>query len=156
MISIETETQIRTDYYQSDDQNTLMITADEAENFWTWFQQNAIPMQSIVAAQAAVNEHYGPGECFHNAQTEALLHGIPYYEGFFVVNQHNYLHAYNGINGQALDVTAINNRNIFRQANGEMPVRYYGIEIPHGFINGNCSNACLLRQYFLFVTNPEQ
>ncbi|WP_169316167.1 hypothetical protein [Mucilaginibacter paludis] len=140
------------DYYQSDDQHTLMITPDEADQFWDWFQNNAVAMQ-VDGAAGIQNSLYVVGECFHNAQTEAVQNGSRYAEGFMVVNGHNYLHAFNLIGGQAADVTVNSHPDTFRQDNGALPNQYYGLEIPQDFI-GAPGNICLLRRYFLAAMNP--
>lgn len=153
MIDAVTTTRIRMDYYQSDDQHTLMITPEEADQFWDWFQNNVVAMAVNGAAVIQNNALYAAGECFHNAQTEAEQNGSRYAEGFMVVNGRHYLHAFNLIGGQAADVTVNSHRDTFRQDNGTLPDQYYGLEIPQDFINAP-GNTCLLRRYFLAAMNP--
>ena len=96
---------------------------------------------------------YAAGECFRNAQTEALQNGSRYAEGFMMVNGHHYLHAFNLIGGLVTDVTANSHPDTFRQDNGTLPDRYYGLEIPQDFIDAP-GNSCLLRRYFLAAIHP--
>lgn len=155
MIDAATVIRIRMDYYQSDDQNTLMTTPDEADQFWDWFQNNAVAMPIDGAGGIQNHARYAAGECFRNAQTEALQNGSRYAEGFIVVNAHNYSHAFNVIGGRVTDVTANSHLDTFRQANGMLPDQYYGVEIPQNFIDVP-SNTCLLRRYFLPCIHPAQ
>ena len=97
-----------------------------------------------------IQDAYHIGQCFSNAQNEAITNGLPYYEGFILINNHNYLHAFNSLNGQVHDVTALNQPAFFQDINDVMPTIYHGIYIPQDFIMAHDpGNGCLLRLFFI-------
>ena len=82
-----------------------------------------------------------------------MAEGLPYYEGFTLINNHYHLHAFNSLNGRVLDVTAMNQADFFQDINGILPSIYYGINSPGDFIKAqNPGNGCLLRLFFIAAT----
>jgi hypothetical protein len=123
---------------------TLLLTAEEREDFFYWFKAHAsiYPLCNADPSPYLV-DGLRPGRCFGNAQTVAVKHELSYVEGFFLARDEYIFHGFNLLDGQVLDMTVFNSPEIYRY-NGNLPNIYCGVSIPFDLIIDK--NADLVKQ----------
>jgi hypothetical protein len=132
MIENQVLKEIMGDFYNGPDQEMMVISAEERDEFWQWVA-NAGTLMTIDSEQPPrINDEKFGSQCYGNSQIETVNKNVYYYEGFTKINNHFIYHAYNVSENHVVDVTA--NKYFLDEIAGLLPVNYYGINIPIAFI----------------------
>jgi hypothetical protein len=134
--------------FRTIDKETLVIPDHDKENFWIWFQEQALQYSSDKIVSNNIEEWITPSACFENSQNISLKKNLKYVEGFVFVKDDYTLHAFNILDGKVADYTLSNDPISFYDRDGQLPSEYYGIEIPTSFFEKNILNEPLLYSYF--------
>lgn len=119
------------DFYNSGDNELLMLPEELSDEFWTWFSQNATELPAHDERFNQIQyEGYLEGRCFGNSQSIFCHSGVPYYEGFVKCGLSFIHHGYNVYQDMVHDVTFESNPNMFIERNIVRMEPYYGVEIP--------------------------
>lgn len=115
------------------------ITNNEIKDFWNWFTNNAGQYSAVATSSLIKGAKYKAGNCFDNAQYNALKFGLDYCEGFYYLESEDSFvsHGFNILNGEVIDFTVIKNIKNGMYHEQKPPVLYYGVIIPVEFIKTN-------------------
>ncbi|HWZ15425.1 MAG TPA: hypothetical protein VNW95_09325 [Mucilaginibacter sp.] len=133
-VTLEIINQIKNDFYQGPDHETLQIEQGRADAFWQWFRENSSVYKPTASKEEFLSKDYLPGQCFGNSQILAYESGLNYMEGFAIATNRYIFHGFNLKSGEAVDVTAFNFENDFKEHFGGLPVMYVGLEVSSDLI----------------------
>ncbi len=137
------------------------LNNSETKVFWEWFKENAAEYNVSQIVFDFKESKCIIGNCYDNAQVNALKFGLDYCEGVFLTGMSSslILHGFNIKDGRVIDLTITENADEFLHQEQSLPDVYFGVVIPGNFIKAKSKEASfpknnpLLVKYFKEVNS---